>query len=286
MSLKKAFNGDVLHLASYDVTDYSYTLDNGDITLHKYIASDTDVIMPNVRRVNVTWYINPEDVSVRMTKTFGEILYPVFDENGAKVYYGNDNYQVFGLYHADKEGTANDIEFIYFDNNNNITNLGSGTRQPEDDIVVERQIDNTAQIDIWKSDQTPTNIYDYGYVWEQIKGKWIEWYEWDRPAGWYPTNHVNVSLQIPAGVEYDDFVNEFKKTFYDIASTVLYIHSIVNVYTFGYNKNNFGIMTAPTYHTIEETLTNNPTIQPTLLSLEEWNNTKETYFENLRAQMN
>lgn len=264
-SVKKAFNGDVLHLAPYDVTDYSVETDNGDITLNKYIGTDTDVIMPNVKRINVTWYINPENTSTRISKTFGDVLYPVFDNNGDRIYYGNDNYQVFGLWHVDYEGTTNDIEFIYFDNNNTIHTIGSGTRMSSADIKIEKIIDNNAQLDIWKSAQTPTNIYDYGYVWEQIKGEWIEWFEWDRPKDWYPTNHVNISLQIPADVNYDEFITEFEKTFYDIASTVLYIHSIINVYTFGYNENNFGIMTAPTYHTIEETLTSNPAIQPYII---------------------
>ena len=261
-SLNKAFNGDVLHLASYDVTDYSCDTDNGDLILNKYIASDTDVVMPNIRRVNVTWYINPENVSTRLSRTFSEVLYPVFNADGERIYYGNDHFQIFGLWHVDNEGTLTDIEFVYFDNNNRMRSIGNGTRVIEDDIKIEREVDNNAQVDIWKSDMTPVNIYDYGYVWEQIKGKWIEWFEWDRPAGWYPTNHVDVSLQIPADANYDEFINEFKKTFYDIASTVLYIHNIVNVYTFGYNENNFGIMTAPTYHTIEVTLTNHPSRQP------------------------
>ena len=216
----------VMIIMSYDL----YLTDNGDITLNKYIGTDTDVIMPNVKRINVTWYINPENTSTRISKTFGDVLYPVFDNNGDRIYYGNDNYQVFGLWHVDYEGTTNDIEFIYFDNNNTIHTIGSGTRMSSADIKIEKIIDNNAQLDIWKSAQTPTNIYDYGYVWEQIKGEWIEWFEWDRPKDWYPTNHVNISLQIPADVNYDEFITEFEKTFYDIASTVLYIHSIIEVY--------------------------------------------------------
>jgi len=136
----------------------------------------------------------------------------------------------------------------------------SGTRTPTFDILQPGTI-NKSKIFIWKSSQTPTNIYDYGYVYEQIKGEWYEWYEWDRPKDWYPTNHVNVALEIPAGVNYEDFINEFKKTFYDIASTVLYIHNIIDVYIFGYNEKSFGFLGAPTYHTIEVTLSNNPALQ-------------------------
>ena len=81
-----------------------------------------------------------------------------------------------------------------------------------------------------------SDFYDYGYVYEEIKGEWVEWFEWDRPTNWYPTNHVNVAVEVPPGVEYDTFMNEFKKTFYDIASTVLYIHNVIDVYTFGADK--------------------------------------------------
>lgn len=113
-----------------------------------------------------------------------------------------------------------------------------------------------------------SDFYDYGYVYEEIKGEWVEWFEWDRPTNWYPTNHVNVAVEVPPGVEYDTFMNEFKKTFYDIASTVLYIHNVIDVYTFGADKAweegqkpSFGLMTTPTYHSIEYAFTNNPTIK-------------------------
>lgn len=142
------------------------------------------------------------------------------------------------------------------------TLIGTMTRDIDKDINTLKEEIDTTKVIIWKSSMTPTEIYDYGYVWEAIKGQWVEWFEWDRPAGWYPTNHVDVSLEVPSNVDYDTFISEFKKTFYDIASTVLYIHSIINVYNFGYGENNFGIMSAPTYHTIETTLSNNPTIQP------------------------
>ena len=159
---------------------------------------------------------------------------------------------------------TNIITFAINPNTSNQIILGECIRNSARDITTANTAKNLTQVDIWKSDQTPVNIYDYGYVYEDIKGKWIEWYEWNRPACWYPTNHVDVSLEIPPDVDYDEFVNEFKKTFYDIASTVLYIHSIINVYNFGYGKNNFGILSAPTYHTVKITLTNNPARQPTM----------------------
>ena len=114
-----------------------------------------------------------------------------------------------------------------------------------------------------------TSFYDYGYVWEDIKGEWVEWFEWTRPTNWYPTNHVNVSVEVPPGIDYTTFMDEFKRIFYDIASTVLYIHGIVDVYTFGDDelweegaKPTFGIMTSQTYHEIEYTFTNNPNLKP------------------------
>lgn len=119
------------------------------------------------------------------------------------------------------------------------------------------------------------NTYDYGLVTDEIKGKWIEWYEWNRPTNWYPTNHVNVAVQVPAEVDYDTFMKEFKNAFYDIASTVVYIHSIIEVYTFGnenpgtggggaggtYGSNGtveYSILSTPLYHDITYSFTNDP----------------------------
>ena len=123
--------------------------------------------------------------------------------------------------------------------------------------------------------ENAVNFYDLGYVWEIIKGKWIEWTTWDRPKEWYPTNHVDVSVQIPADTDYQTFMTEFKNTFYNIASAVLYIHSIIEVYMFG--KENpwmtsdadealggaaqFDILTAPVYYETEYAFTNDPARQ-------------------------
>lgn len=120
-----------------------------------------------------------------------------------------------------------------------------------------------------------TSFYDFGKVSDVIKGKWVEWTVWDRPTNWYPTNHVNISVQVPADVNYTTFMTEFKNTFYNIASAVLYIHGVVEVYTFG--KENpwqtsdadeatggaaeFDILAAPLYHTVEYTFTNDPARQ-------------------------
>lgn len=115
-----------------------------------------------------------------------------------------------------------------------------------------------------------TDYYDYGLVTDEIKGQWIEWFEWDRPTNWYPTNHCNVAVEVPPDVDYDTFMEEFKNTFYNIASTVLYIHEIIEVYSFGGNGqggssstgSNGGMkmdfVRAPLYESSDYTFTNDP----------------------------
>lgn len=81
-----------------------------------------------------------------------------------------------------------------------------------------------------------TDNYDYGSVSDELLGSWYTWYEWDRPKNYYPTNHIQLSAEIPPEMNYNEFIEEFKRVFYDIASTVLYIHNIVEIYTFGGNE--------------------------------------------------
>ena len=122
---------------------------------------------------------------------------------------------------------------------------------------------NKPTMDFGYVNEEATSFYDFGYVSDTIKGQWISWTEWDRPKNWYPTNHVDVAVQIPPTIDYKTFMTEFKNTFYDIASAVLYIHSIIEVYTFG-DENpsgvsaNFGILTTPTYYAYEWAFTNDP----------------------------
>lgn len=134
---------------------------------------------------------------------------------------------------------------------------------------------NEPNIDFGSVGEEATSFYDFGLVTDIIKGKWVEWTVWDRPTNWYPTNHVDVDVQIPPYVEYETFMTEFKNTFYNIASAVLYIHSIIEVYTFGkddpYNTGNedeaiggganFDMLSSPTYYTLEYTFTNDPARQ-------------------------
>ena len=128
---------------------------------------------------------------------------------------------------------------------------------------------NTADIDCGYITDNPIDFYDFGNVSEQIVGHWVSWYDWDRPKGWYPTNHVDVCVELPVDVTYEDFMNIFKDTFYEMASAVLYIHQITQLYIFG-DANNDGtteiqpmsLITTQTYDTEEQCFTNDPEFKP------------------------
>lgn len=76
---------------------------------------------------------------------------------------------------------------------------------------------------------------DYGLVSEKIKGKWVEWMDWERPSDLYPTNHVEVEINILSVENYEEAMTRFYKQFYNLASAVLYIHRLITVYNFGNN---------------------------------------------------
>jgi len=76
---------------------------------------------------------------------------------------------------------------------------------------------------------------DYGFVNDPIKGQWVEWWEWDRDKSYYPTNHVEVEVKIPIDEDYDTYIRRFTEQFYNLASTVLYIHRLVSSFYFGSN---------------------------------------------------
>lgn len=116
---------------------------------------------------------------------------------------------------------------------------------------------------------------DYGYVDEVIKGKWIEWWEWDRPKNLYPTNHINIELNVNINNDnnesYEETIRKFKIRFYALASAVLYIHEINMSYNFGdYDKNipfngntnvQCGIMSAPVISSIRHSVACDPSRQ-------------------------
>ena len=82
------------------------------------------------------------------------------------------------------------------------------------------------------TDSAETSI-DYGLVSEKIKGKWVEWWEWTRKKNYYPTNHVDVEINVLSGEEAANATKRFISQFYSLASTVLYIHRLITVYNFG-----------------------------------------------------
>lgn len=168
----------------------------------------------------------------------------------------------------DRPAIINNTRIVYTNNEDGTTTPVIVTVTPNPYLVEPTPGPNLPTIDYGWIENDAENFYDYGLITDEIIGKWIEWMEWNRPTNWYPTNHVDISVEVPAEIDYNTFMTEFKKTFYDIASTVLYIHSVIQVYTFG-NENqweagepvNFGIMTAPVYHSIEWAFTNDPARQ-------------------------
>lgn len=126
--------------------------------------------------------------------------------------------------------------------------------------------------------------YDYGYITEDVSGEWIEYWNWERGSIWYPTNHVDLEMKIPVGVDISSYVNTFIEQFYNIASTVVFIHSIIESFYFGnegdtnagegnYNgipikipadaRPTFGIATGAPISREELIVTSNPHIQYT-----------------------
>jgi len=85
-----------------------------------------------------------------------------------------------------------------------------------------------------------TQDRDYGYVKDPVKGKWYQWWEWERDPNYYPTNHIEVTLSPKSSSALNDSLERFFSQFYKIASTVLYIHRVIANYRFG-NETIFSI---------------------------------------------
>lgn len=117
---------------------------------------------------------------------------------------------------------------------------------------------NQPTIDYGSVTEEPTSFIDYGLVTEEIKGKWIQWMEWDRPENWYPTNHVEVAVEVPPTIDYTTFMKEFMQTFYEIASTVVYIHRLIEEYSFNLVDGGMSIVTTQVHDQQEYTLTADP----------------------------
>lgn len=211
-----------------------------DIYLTRYIGSRSNVTVPDTIEYNDKMVVDisayPLDLRVELhdrhgrnlrvygyvektnTYTFvleesGAYYYNILDKNGNKLVSNN-------LEYGDHTLTTT-LPLV----NNYITDPKMGP--------------NEATIDCGYITEKPVDFYDFGSVSDDIPGHWVTWYEWDRPKNWYPTNHVDVSVDIPVDIDYETFMNIFKDTFYDMASAVLYIHQITQIYMFG-DPNNDG----------------------------------------------
>ena len=244
--------------------------ETGEIILVRYIGSSSNVRVPE----NITYETRKVvDISVVPSN----LRVDLYDSNGKKLRtYGYDeNTNRFTFLIDD------DDEYSYkiLDKNKNVllsTQLEDGDKTitsvvplVNDYTSSPRQGPNKATIDCGYITDTPVDFYDFGSVAEQLRGHWVSWYEWDNRGNWYPTNHVDVSVEIPLNMDYETFMNIFKDTFYQMASAVLYIHQITQIYTFGDPNNNglteiqpMSLLTTQVYKTEEQCFTNDHEFLP------------------------
>ena len=189
------------------------------------VTSTADVETQNIEREYVDFYL-PEEQGAEWKK---EYRYPTLD---------------YGYVYQGSPGSPNPWSPGDPDIDYGLVSEGSpNAPYPENsygtDHVVIPDAAVSPEYDIHKDITTKGPIgnpdIDYGLVSEKIKGQWVEWMEWDRPADLYPTNHVEVEVNILSVEDYDQAINRFYKQFYSLASTVLYIHRLVTVYNFGNN---------------------------------------------------
>ncbi len=114
-------------------------------------------------------------------------------------------------------------------------------------------------------------LKDYGLVTEANSGEYVRWWEWDR-GGYMPTNHVRVETKISPTNTVTGVVERFYTQFYQIASTVIYLHDLIQSLYFGNDTTDAndpaqsagvfaGIMCAPTVVYEEYVFTSDPSIQ-------------------------
>ena len=135
---------------------------------------------------------------------------------------------------------------------------------------------------------------DYGYVKDRIKGEWVEWWDFERPSDLYPTNHVEIEINVLSNEDYDKAVSRFYTQFYQLASAVLYIHRLITTYNMGNNiatgitadnpnggdgRIFMGIMTTQPYVEQVYTLTNDPSRQPDMSGID-WHRDCLQHVEN------
>lgn len=215
--------------------------ETGQIILKKYLGTNSKVIVPET--------LTYENKKMAELSAFpSNLTIDLYNKNNKKV----------RLYDYDEETCTfkylleDNVEYYYkvLDKSKNVVfthDLEDGDQTIStllpliNDYTTSPQLGpNKPTIDCGYITDTPVDFYDFGSVSEQLDGHWISWYEWDRPKNWYPTNHVDISVEIPVAIDYETFMNIFKDTFYEMASAVLYIHQITQIYMFG-DPNNTGL---------------------------------------------
>lgn len=244
--------------------------DSGQIILNKYVGTNSNVTVP----VKLTYEDKkiaeisavPTNLNVNLYDSEGKHvkLYEYNEESNTYSYIIEDE----GEYHYEVIDRKKNLLFSHELEDGDHT---LSTILPlVNDYTTNPQIGpNPPSIDCGYLTDNPVDFYDFGSVADQLDGHWISWYEWDRPKNWYPTNHVDVSIEIPFDVDYETFMNVFKDTFYEIASAVLYIHQITQIYMFG-NPDNMGdydiqpmsLLTTCPYETEEQCFTNDHNFLP------------------------
>lgn len=244
--------------------------ETGEIVLVRYIGSSSNVSVPE----NITYETRKVvDISVVPSN----LRVDLYDSNGKKLrtydYDENTNRFTFLIDDSDE------YSYKILDKNKNVllsTQLENGDKTITSVVPLindytsnPKQGPNKATIDCGYITDTPVDFYDFGSVAEQLRGHWVSWYEWDNRGNWYPTNHVDVSVEIPLSMDYETFMNIFKDTFYQMASAVLYIHQITQIYTFGDPNNNglteiqpMSLLTTQIYKTEEQCFTNDHEFLP------------------------
>jgi len=252
--------------------DYRYTISGSTAVLDEYVGQSSEVVVPAV-------ISNGETKAAIISITPNNLLVTLYDSDNHRIFPSStetsDNETVFEF------PLDNNVTYTYkvLDEENNI--LYSNTLQEGEktiSVVLPLKNDyvtspvmgpNEPSVDCGYITDDPVDFYDFGSVAEQISGHWVTWYEWDRNKNWYPTNHVEIYAQIPIELDYDTFMNIFKDTFYEMASTVVYIHQITQMYVFG-NPNNNGsepvqpmsLLTTQTYQVEEQYFSNDPDFLP------------------------
>lgn len=244
--------------------------ETGEIFLIKYLGTNSNIKVPATINYQTR---KVADISVIPSNLRVEL----YNSNGKKLrIYGYDEITNTFTFLLDN---ASEYTYKILDKTKNV--LFSAQLEDGDNTVftilplindytsAPKQGPNKPSIDCGYITDNPVDFYDFGSVAEQLRGHWVSWYEWSTRGDWYPTNHVDVSIEIPFSMDYDTFMNVFKDTFYQMASAVLYIHQITQIYMFG-DPNNSGLteiqpmslLTTQSYKTEEQCFTNDHEFLP------------------------